>query len=168
MFEVEIKAPSSPAIEKKVATLCEFHGKVVQEDDYFQHPCRDMKKTDEALRVRIVGGEFFLTYKGPKAKGDMKMRLEIEFPVDKKIYALLTSLGFVKTLTVKKTRRIYSYGGIEVALDDVKGLGKYIEIEARKKTSRKNILPLAAKLGLKKDSWTTKSYTQLLDEKRLR
>src|SRR4051812_11900536 len=32
-----------------------------QRDQYFAHPCRDFAKTDEALRVRVVGNKSFVT-----------------------------------------------------------------------------------------------------------
>jgi adenylate cyclase class 2 len=165
MFEVEVKAPADGLIEKKVAALGKYVKKEVQTDTYFQHPCRDFRKTDEAFRVRAAGKKFYLTYKGPKAKSDLKIRREIEFPVSEKIYELLTALGFTRTLVVKKTRKYYSIRGLEVALDNVTGLGRFIEIESREAGSEKKIMQLAKKLGIKEESITTKSYSELIEEK---
>ena len=39
---------------------------VEQVDCYFAHPVRDFAATDEALRIRQVGPDAFVTYKGPK------------------------------------------------------------------------------------------------------
>src|SRR6187401_1493860 len=55
---------------------------VVQTDCYYAHPARDFAATDEALRIRSVGGESFVTYKGPKLDAATKTRREIELPLD--------------------------------------------------------------------------------------
>lgn len=42
---------------------------------------------------------------------------------------LLDKLGFVKDFTIDKERELYRYRGFEICLDDVKKLGKFIEVE---------------------------------------
>ena len=164
MFEVEVKAKSSGAVEANVRKLGKFIRKEAQTDHYFQHPCKDFRKTDEALRVRAVDDAFRLTYKGPKSKGSLKVRREIEFPIDERIFGLLESLGFFETLLVKKKREYYSVDGLEVSLDDVSGLGRYIEIESLDVKDEERILSLAEKLGIGMESFTTKTYSELLEE----
>jgi len=167
MLEVEIKAQSSATAEEGVRRLGKFLHCEAQADTYFQHPSRDFRKTDEALRIREAGGKYLLTYKGPKAAGDLKIRKEIESPVQKNAFDLLESLGFSKALLVKKTREHYSLEGFDVSIDDVEGLGRFIEIESKSVGDSKKITVLAEKLGLKKQSLTTKSYSELLEEARL-
>ena len=50
-------------------------------DTYLKHPSRDFRSTDEALRIREVDGEPFITYKGPRLAGPIKIRPEIELPM---------------------------------------------------------------------------------------
>ena len=63
-------------------------GKFTHSDEYFQHPCRDFQKTDEALRVRTTSlakdkNKFhYLTYKGVKLFEVGKTRQEIEYSID--------------------------------------------------------------------------------------
>ncbi|MCX6694673.1 MAG: class IV adenylate cyclase [Candidatus Altiarchaeota archaeon] len=166
MFEVEVKAPSTGPIEAKVRETGKFQKEEVQIDTYFQHPARDFRASDEALRVRSVGGNYFLTYKGPKHAGDVKKRMEIEFPVSHKAFDLLKELGFTESLVVKKNRRYYTVEGFEVVLDDVERLGKFIEIESKNKIDDSKVMAIAGKLGVKKESCTTKSYAELLEEKK--
>ena len=54
---------------------------VVQVDQYFAHPARDFAQTDEALRLRRVGKQNFITYKGSKIDATTKTRREIELPL---------------------------------------------------------------------------------------
>lgn len=56
MLEVEIKTRID--IEEIKDKLSKLGAKFIREqhqlDTYFYHPCRDFKKNDEALRVRVV------------------------------------------------------------------------------------------------------------------
>lgn len=57
------------------------HGVVLQEDEYFEHPSRNLRTSDETLRIRASQGESWLTYKGPKLSKRTKIREEIEIPL---------------------------------------------------------------------------------------
>src|SRR4051794_13138135 len=50
-------------------------------DNYYNAPDRDFAKTDEALRIRQIGANNFVTYKGPKTDAQTKTRTEIEVPL---------------------------------------------------------------------------------------
>jgi adenylate cyclase class 2 len=112
---------------------------VRQSDCYFAHPSRDFGNTDEALRIRTAGGESFVTYKGPKVDKTTKTRREIELPLDPhdtdgaRFGELLDALGFRPVATVTKERRMFEVKrgpfAVEGALDDVEGVGQFIELE---------------------------------------
>lgn len=113
MYEVELKGYANDEIFERVREKFEFMRREIHEDIYYQHPCRDFSKTDEALRIRIkrFNGHFeaFLTYKGPKIDERSKTRLEIEVEIDDvdKYSQLLELLGFREILTITKTREKY-------------------------------------------------------------
>jgi len=90
--EVEIKAPCKDADAKVTALGAVFVKSETQEDTYFTHPCRDFRKTDEALRVRRTD-RLVLAYKGPKRKSDLKVREEVEFEVPDDVSRSLSGLG---------------------------------------------------------------------------
>jgi adenylate cyclase class 2 len=112
---------------------------VIQSDRYFAHPCRDFTETDEALRIRTVGGFSFVTYKGPKLDSTTKTRQELELPLDRgdadgaQFSGLLSALGFTPVAIVRKQRRRFemNFAGraIEGALDVVEGVGTFVELE---------------------------------------
>ena len=71
-----------------------------QEDIYLSHPSRDFRVTNEALRIRRIGDENRITYKGPRLSGPTKTREEIEISLDhgqvafEQLLRLLENLGF--------------------------------------------------------------------------
>lgn len=142
MYEVEQKFPVDDlaAIEAKLTALgAESREPVTQIDTYYAHPVRDFAETDEALRIRTVGDEHRITYKGPRVDLTTKTRREIELPLASGTAAaaeyqeLLELLGFHAVFQVKKRRRplTLSWQGhtVEGALDEVDGLGTFVELE---------------------------------------
>jgi adenylate cyclase class 2 len=140
-----------------------FKPPVEQVDLYFDHPSRDFKQTDEALRLRQVGTANYVTYKGPKVDPHTKTRREIELPLASgpeglaAFAELLTVLGFRRVLEVRKVRTSatlnWEGGPIEAALDDVAGLGSYVELEVvtaahEMEGAKARLATLASRLGL--------------------
>lgn len=172
MIEVEVKAKTDPKIKKKLELLgAQKIRKEKQEDIYFNAPHKNFKITDEALRIRKTPSKAFLTYKGPKIDEKSKTRQEIEteIPDPKNITKILESLGFKKAHKVIKKREIYQLNEFTITIDNVKGLGTYIEIEKdikededHEKTLNK-ILKIYKQLGIKK-GFQRKSYLELLLE----
>jgi adenylate cyclase class 2 len=141
-FEVEQKhrVPDVRALDERLAERgAEVGPPVGQADHYYAHPCRDFAQTDEALRIRTVGDRSFVTYKGPKLDTTTKMRRELELPLDSsdengsKFAELLRSLGFRLVAVVHKRRRSFQIDvagrQVEGALDEVDGLGTFVELE---------------------------------------
>jgi adenylate cyclase class 2 len=147
-------------------------------DHYFNAPDRNFAQTDEALRVRTVGENNCVTYKGPKLDRTTKTRLEIEVPLaDGEAAAadfrrLLTSLGYRPVAVVCKTRRIAEFNrdgfDMQLTLDEVDGVGRYAELEVvapeeRAEAAKAAVLSAAAEFGLTQSE--RRSYLQLLLEK---
>ena len=167
MLEVEIKARVRiEEIEHKLIRLgAKLLDEEEQKDIYFSHPCRDFEKKDEALRVRRVKEEYFLTYKGPKLDQETKTREEIQIKVTEKIFDLLERLSFSKVGEVDKTRRVYRWEDLEICLDRVKDLGEFLEIEGKMWQDRGKIFELLKKLGIPKKELIRKSYLEMLEDK---
>ena len=161
------------AVEEKLRDLgAVFEAEVYEEDTYYQHPCRDFASTDEALRLRVTRDRVELTYKGPKRViGEAKEREEYTVTVDNgaAVARILEKLGFKPVATVRKRRRYYSLPGLAVvSLDEVEGLGCFVEIEYRGSDPSKAVDAVKAiesRLGLESKPKTVKSYLELLLEK---
>lgn len=134
MIEFEVKARVPPAaLEALQARLGEPVSVEAHRDAYYAHPARDFAKTDEALRLRSVGNSTELTYKGPKLDLETKTRREVTatVPDPQAMEAILGALGFSLVAEVRKVRRTYHYAGFDVALDELAGLGSFVELERR-------------------------------------
>lgn len=135
MLEAEAKARCAHAeararLEERGATLLL---REEQRDTYLAHPQRDFAATDEALRLREAGGRVELTYKGRRLDACTKTREELTVRVDDAAQAalLLERLGFRAVARVAKRREAWRLGEAEVALDEVQGLGSFVEVELR-------------------------------------
>ncbi len=167
MLEIEIKAYCDDhyAVIEKAVVLGARHGRSVREKDlYLNHPGRDFRKTDEALRLRQVDSAVVLTYKGPKLGTGTKTRREVEVAVDdfEKTLEILKLLGFIPSGTVEKERDIYKLGDIEICIDRVDGVGNFVELELMgtdRERVEQELFSLAGELGLSR--FETKSYLEL-------
>jgi len=131
MLEVEVKYRANLGKVRERVLALGFSPRGISEevDTYFQHPCRDFAATDEALRVRVSGRSAVLTYKGPRVGAGAKTRVEVSTSAEPSVVELLEKLGFAKVAVVKKRREYYERLGILVSLDEVEGLGEFVEIE---------------------------------------
>jgi adenylate cyclase, class 2 len=133
-YEVKIRVMDPGSLRDRLAGLGIHPSSRLHERDlYFNAPDRDFGKTDEALRIRSTSEGTSLTYKGPRlGLGWVKAREEIIVPIGsgEALGGLLERLGFTRTATVEKDRETYRVEGTYVALDEVRGLGSFVEIEA--------------------------------------
>ncbi len=161
-LEVELKAPIKDGRKKAQSIGAKHVRDEINIDTYYTHPCRDFRKTDEALRLRQKEDMLYITYKGPKKDSDLKARKEIEFQVPEEVRELLESLGFKKSFTISKKRGIYTLDGLTICCDLVNGLGEYVEVESDTTSDHDKILDIMQRLGVK-ESATTKTYSELLN-----
>lgn len=180
-FEVEQKFSLQDRTEQVRERLTQLGarpaGEVRQIDRYFNHPARDFAQTDEALRIRSVAEQNFVTWKGPKIDSRTKTRREIETPLGdgeqtaSQFAETLERLGFRPVRVVAKRRQklelMWSGFQFELALDNVDGLGSFMEIELLAdeqglEAAQAAVLNLSEKLGLNEPE--RRSYLEMLLE----
>src|SRR5690606_33591031 len=133
-YEVELKfrVDDPQRIVALLAGLEATPGDVEQHcDTYFNHPARDFAQTDEAFRIRSIGEDNRLTYKGPLVDKQTKTRQEVEVGCEaglvgrEKLRTMLLALGFREVHTVVKRRTPFHLDwqgrDVEVTLDEVEG-----------------------------------------------
>jgi len=178
MLEVEMKFPATnwQDLERQLAASeAKEQGSHREEDHYFNAPDRDFACTDEAVRLRRVGADNFLTYKGPKTDAQTKTRTEIEVPLApghetaNAMTQVLRHLGYRPVAVVEKHRRILQLNKegykLEICLDEVKDVGRFVELEIltgddQLESARNAMLAVAAELGLTTSE--RRSYLELL------
>ena len=138
MEEIEFKVKYGGAEKYKVIDYCldngyEYQGASVQRDIYLTPSHRNITDDDEAIRVRYDSGagKWALTYKGRNKSRAFHDREELETAVGngEALLAILARLDFKVILEIEKTRETYSSDSYSICLDEVKGLGTYLEIE---------------------------------------
>ncbi len=165
-YEVELKFHLRDA--RQMLTRLDALGAVrgvvqTQCDQYFAHPVRDFATTDEALRIRSIGDENRITFKGPVIDKATKTRHESELTFQsgtaaaEQLAQIWEQLGFRRVRQVKKSRQLlhlrWKDRDLEICLDRVEGLGEFLEIETManegdKTVAQQTILSLAAELQL--------------------
>ena len=158
-----------PYIERVEQSGGEWIDELEQRDQFFDRVDRSLLKADSGLRLRIEKGREInrtqLCFKGPRQQGQYKRREEIEFEIsdEKMATMLLEALGFIPTLVVEKKRRMAQLSSCQVCLDEVNGLGSFIEIEG---PSEAEVEQVAIKLALNEHRHIRSSYVTMLAEKK--
>jgi adenylate cyclase, class 2 len=178
MLEIEMKfrvAEFTAIIAKMREWQARADEPIEEADHYFNAPDRDFGRTDEAYRLRRIGADNVITYKGPRHVGPTKTRIEIEVPLAPGDQAatdycrLVTHLGYRPVAVVCKRRSVYHFEregfALQICLDEVAQVGIFVEVEivapeARKQEADKLLLQVAADLKLK--DMERRSYLEML------
>lgn len=176
MLEVEYKAAVRDL--EAVRSLLTARGATplgleTQQDAYYAHPVRDFATTDEALRIRTTTRDGkahrILTYKGVRHPGPTRSREEVEVSFDGALDRVLEALSFRLAGRVEKRRELFRMPeGLMVTLDQVEGLGTFVEVEtlaepAQLDAARQQVLDLCSALGLGPEE--TRSYLEMVLER---
>lgn len=165
---VEIKARSTRIDEQRAllqAKHADFKGTDHQVDHYFNVPEGRLKLRHGTIEQSLI---FYRrsNQAGPKDSSVALTRLRGEATAEDLAATLHRALGtWVK---VDKYREIYFVGNVKVHLDEVVGLGQFIEIEAigNAAEERKELLAqcreFMAYLGVKEEELVENSYSDLL------
>lgn len=181
--EVEVKIPVC-GLEDIIKRLeqCGFclAGTCREEDVYYNSVHYDLRGQDKALRIRRITdldtgktqAEF--NCKGPKldqvsvSRTELEMRLETPEILER----ILEELGFLPVpCAVRKIRFTYTRGRITAAVDQVEGLGDYLELEIigqgedQRSACLKEIELAMKELGYEQKDTIRTSYLSMLQKK---
>lgn len=109
-----------------------------QKDIYYIPPHRDFLREKPIrgwLRLRLTNNDASIDYKhwlyGDDGKAYACNRIESKIDHSENVEKLLEMLNFSKVVVVDKNRMVWKYKMAELAIDTIKGLGDYLEIEAK-------------------------------------
>ncbi len=182
-IEVEIKLPldekAFARVREQLQKTARFVGSTGQVDDYFTPAHRNFvapRFPFEWLSLRRRGGKAILNYKHWHPEGAEVTthcdEFETEIMNPEKLEKMFLSLDMRKLATIDKQRETYDLDGeFEIALDTVKELGRFIEIEAMRDmggiaATRERLLTLARDLGLDPAGEDRRGYPFLLMRKK--
>ena len=144
-IEAKIRVADFTSVIKALGRAgAEFLGETIETDQFFDTPGCALLQADRGLRLRttklLKAGKDgrqcksppLLTYKGPRQRGKrVKIRREIQTVVAdaQAVVEILQALGFRKSLVVRKRRRSFRMDRCRVELDQLKGVGCFVEVE---------------------------------------
>jgi len=107
-----------------------------QVDEYYTPPHRDftsVRPVKEWLRLRDMEGKYSLNYKNwhYDMNGKSNYCDEYETPLEyiEQVRNIFTALNYKKIVTVDKIRKAWQFRDWEVSVDQIRGLGDFVEIE---------------------------------------
>ncbi|MFH1967874.1 MAG: class IV adenylate cyclase, partial [bacterium] len=137
--EIKVKIKNFEEIKQKVASRGKLIKSIKQIDEYYV-PCHrnffaQKPHPTEWLRIRTNPDKVIFEYDksiNKKADGDQDYAEEYETEISEveEFRKILNFLDFKKMTTVDKQREYWDCGNFEIALDSVKNLGYFIEVEA--------------------------------------
>lgn len=182
MREIELKYRlHAPQAMRARLSACGFMfaGRVSETNQLFDDPAGNLRRAGKALRLRsstplkstadsLVNSAaregrdeiHTFTYKGPATPGHAKSREEVETQVADadQLRLILARIGFNPILEYRKTRETWVRDNCEVTLDELAGLGWFLEIEGK---SEEQVVNIAKELQLSDDCLERRSYAEL-------
>jgi len=152
MLEIELKVRTDDlgGVRAKLREKgARFLHRLHEHDVYYNAPHRNFAETDEALRIRYSEGKPVVTYKGAKLSGlGLKAREELNTAVESGdvFEEILSRLGFVPAAAVNKWRETYTLSPATITLDEVEGLGTFVEIEVISEGDRSESLAIVSRI----------------------
>jgi len=135
-IEIQVNVERPEPLIKFLQKNAQFESEQHQLDEYFSPAHRNflgVRPTKEWLRVRDADGNYFLNYKNwhfdEQGKSNHCDEFETKIESIDQVRKILSALDVKSIVVVDKVRKIWTYKDYEIAIDLVKGLGDFIEIE---------------------------------------
>jgi homotetrameric cytidine deaminase len=162
-LEIKARDPDpARSLERALALGAEDHGEITQRDTYFGRTAGRLK-----LREQSPGDAELIEYRRPDEAGPRvsDYRLVPVSAPDALREALDAALGTL--VVVEKRRRLLLWEGVRIHLDEVEGLGSFVELEATDADPSKVVF-LRAELDIPDERLIAGSYSDLLLDSRER
>ncbi len=135
-IEIQVNIEKSDSLLDFLSKNADFQSEKRQIDEYFSPKHEDFlgsRPVTRWLRIRDDGKKRFINYKNWHHDDNGKSLYcdEYETTIDDpdQIRKIFLSLNLKSIGTVDKIRKIWIYQDYEIAIDSVKGLGDFVEIE---------------------------------------
>jgi len=135
-IEIQVQVENSKKLVSFLNKNAQFIGEEHQIDKYFSPAHRNFIKprpVAEWLRLRNSSGKYSVNYKNWHYDKNGKSHFcdEYQTPIEdlKQLEKIFSSLNMKEVVVVDKKRKLYKYQDYEIAIDSIKGLGDFIEIE---------------------------------------
>ena len=178
-IEVEFKFElfNSDKLIIKLNQIADFKGEESQKDTYYNAPHRNFLSVSpikEWLRIRETNGKTKVNYKNFHHTSEYNAVScdEFETNVEDKevIKRIFESLNFSEMIVLEKVRKNWEYKNVIISVDEVRGLGSFIEVEAGDgfesiEDAKKQLQIVIKEIGAEVGNQLFKGYPHLLMEK---
>lgn len=135
-IEIQVNVENPKPLMKFLEKNGDFQSEKTQIDEYFSPTHESFLKVrpvSKWLRLRNANGEYSLTYKNwyydKNGKSHYCDELETKIKDIDQARKILFALNFRPIVVVNKLRKTWVYQDYEIAIDSVKNLGDFVEIE---------------------------------------
>lgn len=143
-IEIQVQIENNKDLLKFLKRHAKFIGRERQIDTYYTPAHRNflsVKPINEWLRLRNASGKYSINYKywyyDKNGKSDYCDEFETEIGNIESLEKILSALNMKLLIVADKTREIWKYKDYEIALDSVKKLGDFVEMEYKGKATKK-------------------------------
>jgi adenylate cyclase class 2 len=171
-IEVKAKVKDFKSIKAQLEKLGSvWSAPIVQNDEIFMIKglgFDNIQLGDAALRIRKAKGKVYFTLKKTQTNHLDKIEKEVEISDAETMREALIHMDYHSVAKVDKTRVKTNYNDMEICLDEVEGLGSFIEAEkitgddAAK--TQAELFAFLETLGVKKEDQVFKGYDILVYE----
>lgn len=163
--EIKARARDFEAIKSRAEKLSDTSVRIIpQEDIFFNTP-------EGRLKLRLLGDQAELIYyTRPDQQGPKRSDYHIAHISDPQNLKCVLELAYGVRGMVRKTRYLYLVGQTRVHLDDVEGLGQFMELEVVMEEGQsdaegqKIAEDLMSALGVERDDLIDGAYMDLLEK----
>ncbi|WBB93371.1 class IV adenylate cyclase [Verrucosispora sp. WMMC514] len=131
--EVKYRVVDLPALEMALAARgVVLSTPIVQDDQAYARVGWEYGQSKIGVpfaRLRTQRGRHLLTVKTPVANEQSCVEHETEVADRDQMHAAIQQLGFYPTVRIRKARRTATVGRMSLCLDEVDGIGSFLEIE---------------------------------------
>lgn len=169
-LEIKIKIDSKDHFQQIFAACKKAYGPplshVLQLDEYYDTPDRQLLKQDLVIRIRSVGENKTIALKSPRIDlpSGMNKRIELEFKAQDggEVLEQLKQQGLHAYDMAEKERWTFLHNDCEIVIDHLPFIGFFLEIEGPDEIAIQNIVHA---LKLTSCEVVRKNYGELMREK---
>jgi predicted adenylyl cyclase CyaB len=164
-IEIKARARDFPELQRRARSLSDTSGEVIQQEDTFFATSQGRLK----LRVLAPDRAQLIYYSRPDQHGPKRSDYHIFETSDPKNLMITLTLAYGVRGRVRKTRHLFLVNQTRVHLDDVEGLGQFVELEVVMRPDQSDRQgqaiadDLMNKLGIEQGDLLEGAYMDLID-----
>jgi len=164
--EIKAKVADPEALKHRIASLADGPGEtLLQEDTFFQVRTGRLK-----LRLASPGRGELIYYERDDSSGPRPSQYELAKTDEPGSLSRVLALALGVRGVVRKTRLLYRSGRTRIHLDEVEGLGSFLELEVEMRPGEEKeagdaiARDLMASLGVEERDLVTVAYIDLIEQ----